>query len=200
MSLFQQSATQKFTPKSIKLENLYKTTTGGKAMSASTVMSAAKALKQAGFEEKKIRQALYNNQELSVSEMKTVAGALNKAKVFGFTKDPKRVIEQHLNKERVKAQNIARIRSEHILEAGQEELTSYGNTSLNQKAIGPNSGPREQKKQIVVKSLSGKSSGQAISSFGTKQSASSSLSGLGKGTSNLGSKAGGSSVGFRPKF
>jgi hypothetical protein len=160
MPLFQQSLKQKFTPKSAKLINVYKSATGGKTMGASTVASAAKALQRAGFDEKKIRQVLYTNQELSVSEMKNVASALNKAGVYGFTKDPKRTVEQYLNKERVKAQSIAQIRKEHILEASQEELTSYGTTSLNQKGVGPNSGPRKQEKQTVVKSLSGKSSGQ----------------------------------------
>jgi hypothetical protein len=199
MPLFQQTSRQRFTPKSAKLINVYKVSTGNKTMSASTVDSAAKALKQAGFNEKKIRQALYTNQELSVSELKNVASALNRAGVYGFTKDPKRTVEQYLNKERVKGQSIAQIRKEHIKEASQEELTSYGTTSLSQKGVSPNSGSQKEKKQTVVKSLSGQNSQGRTSSFGDKP-ATGSLSGLGRGTSNLGSKAGGSSVGFKPKF
>lgn len=197
--LFQQSQAAKFTPKEIKLSKLYQTNTQGKKLSGSSFESAKQALKAAGFEDSKIRKVLYKDEAVSVKEMQQIAEAMNKGRVFGFEKSPTTSIKGYLNKERVKAQSIARIRKEHILEASEEDLGSYGTTSLSRQGVSPNA-PKAGEASILSRN---KSNGRASFSLSGKTSSkpTSSLSGAGSATGSLSRPgAGGGGISSRPRF
>lgn len=201
MPLFKPSLAEKFTPKKIKLSKLYTFNTGGDKLGGSLIGRASEALKLGGYNEEQIRNILYKDREISVAEMRRVAEIFNRAQIYGFEKTPEFAIKKYLNKERVKAQSIARIRREHILEAGQEDLAPYGTTSLNPKGISPNA-PKagegsilaRQRRGNVASSISGKTSSEPISSLRARKSAGS--------LSPLSATGGGkkSSPSFRPKF
>ena len=182
MPLFAPSQAQKFTPKAIKFSQLYKTGTGGGKPGYSVMSRAKEALAKAGYDEKKISQMITGDAKVSVSQMKEVASLMNKAGVYGFQKSPSYLVQQFLTKERVKAQNIARIRREHIAEASQEDLGSYGTTSLNPQGRSPNAvKTSSENKRSPIRSLSGNSSSSATSSLSSRGSSSSSLGGKSTG-------------------
>lgn len=188
MPLFKPTLVQQYTPKKIKLDDLYRANTGGQNLSLSQKEQAMSALKKAGWDEEKIRQTVFNNKPVAVSEMKQLASVLNNSRLFGFEKDQSFAIKNFLNKERVKAQNIAKIRKEHVLERMAEETIEYGTTSLNPKGVSPNASIKKSDTGRAVRSLSGKTSSQPISSFG---------GGGNKPASGLG---GTKSSAFRPRF
>ncbi len=184
MSLFfKPSLKEKYTPKTIQLSQLYHATTGGHKLSGSAFSSAQQALKKAGFSDDKIRKVLYRDVAISVKEMQLLAETLNRARVYGFEKSPTTAIKTYLNKERVKAQSIANRLKENILEAAEENLTSYGTTSLNTKGISPNAPKpgepsilaRSRRHSNAVSSLSSRSNSQPTSSFKSTRGAASSL-------------------------
>lgn len=189
MPLFAPSQAQKFTPKAIKFSQLYKTGTGGGKPGYSVMSQAKETLAKAGYDEKKISQMITGDAKIPVSQMKEVAKLMNKAGVYGFQKSPSYLVQQLLTKERVKAQSIARIRREHIVEASQEDLGSYGTTSLNPQGRSPNADkPIADAKRGPIRSLSGKSNSDATFSLSARGTRSSSLGGKSAGTS------------FKPKF
>lgn len=202
MSLFNKkpTAVEKFTPKTVKLSKLYQFNTEGGKFDGSLIPNTDKALRKSGFTDSQIRNIIYKDQPVSVSDIKRIAGVLNKEKIYGFEKDPEYAIKRYLNKERVKAQSIASIRKEHILEAGMEDLDNYGVTSLNKRGISPNAPkPGEssilsrQRSSRAVTSISGKSSTPPTSSLRSRQT-SGSLSPLSQGKKPAGG------ISFRPKF
>lgn len=189
MPLFAPSQAQKFTPKEIKFSQLYKTGTGGGKPGYSVMSRAKEALAKAGYDEKKISQMITGDAKISVSQMKEVASLMNKSGIYGFQKSPSYLVQQFLTKERVKAQNIARIRREHIAEASQEDLGSYGTTSLNPQGRSPNTvKASSENKRSPIRSLSGNSSSGAASSLSSRSG----------GSSSLGGKSTGST--FKPNF
>ena len=133
MPLFAQSMAQKFTPKEIKFSDIYKFGAKAKNLSGSVVTGAFETLKQNGFDESEINHIIRDDNHIPVLKMKKVVEILNRNNIYGFTQDPKILVQNYLTRERVKAQSIARIRKEHMLEQrqGTEEETSYGVTSLN---------------------------------------------------------------------
>ena len=128
--------------------------------------------------------------------MKNVANILNRAKIYGFEKDPKYSISEYLNKERVKRQSIAEIRKEHIIEARMDDSAAPNTTSLNQ--TGTSKKIAESKEDIATKRHDlfhvRKENSKSITSFGQAQKGTVSLSRPGVGNVSIG---GGS---FRPKF
>ena len=173
MPLFKQSAAERFTPKEIKFSKLYQTNVKSRrAVGDSVLWQTKQALKKAGYDDKTISEVITQDKPASVSQMKEIATILNKSKIYGFEKDPVYAIKNYLNKERVKAQSIARIRREHILEMSEQELGGASVTTLNQKATGPTAGEmpemlRRQQERTTsflgsskkVSSLSGKAGG-----------------------------------------
>lgn len=183
MPLFAPSQAQKFTPKAIKFSQLYKTGTGGGKPGYSVLSKAKETLAKAGYDEKKISQMITGDAKIPVSKMKEIATLMNRSGVYGFQKSPSYLVQQFLTKERVKAQNIARIRREHIAEASQEDLGSYGTTSLNPQGRSPNAAKASgDNRRSPIRSLSGNSSSGAASSLSSKASNSGSLGGRGTGT------------------
>lgn len=195
------SATERFTPKTVKFSKLYRFNTEGGKFGGSLILQAGEALKKSGFTDDQIRDIIYKDKPVSVSDIKRIAGIMNRERIYGFEKDPDYAVKKYLNKERVKAQSIAGIRKEHILEAGTEDLANYGVTSLNKQGVSPNA-PKPGESSILarkrssqtVRSLSGKSGSSPISSLRGRQTAGS-LSPL-----NRGNKPSGGSVSFQPKF
>ncbi len=155
MPLFGSSRSQQFTPKQVKLSDLYKFSSSSKTAPNTVLNAARQGLKNAGFSDLEISKIVTNDAKIPVQRMKEVVSELNKCKVFGFDKqDPDIFVKNYLNKERVKAQNIARIRKEHMLEARDEDLgtsSSLNNlgkgsaTSLNNQGVSPNLGKTEVK-------------------------------------------------------
>ena len=159
------SPVQKFTPKTISFSQLYKTGTGSKKVGSSVLNKAKEVLAKAGYEDKKISQIITNDAKIPVKQMKEIAILMNKAKVYGFQKTPQYLIQQLLTKERVKAQNIARIKREHILEAIQEDLGSNNSTVslINPRAKNLNTTKPNNKSKTYSSSLIGNSNNKTTS-------------------------------------
>lgn len=96
------------------------------------------ALAKSGYTDEQISRMITADAPVPVSRMKAIANTLSRERIYGFERDQNFAIQKYLDKEKVKRQNIARIKQEHILEATEENLAVLGTTSLNQKAIGPN--------------------------------------------------------------
>jgi len=135
---FKQSPSERFTPKTIKFSKLYRSMTRGGKLGENILVDVKSSLRRSGYTDLQIANIITHDKPVPVKNMKEIVLTLNQAKIFGFEKDPVRAVKRYLNQERVKAQSIAHIRKEHILEAGAENLATAGTTSLNQKAIGPN--------------------------------------------------------------
>ena len=198
--LFQKKLTlkEKYTPKEIQISKLYAANTKGGRISDSDIDRIDRALKKSGFSETEIRNTIYKDKPVSVAKMKEIAAILNRGRVYGFEKSPTTAINAFLNKERVKAQTIAGIRREHILEASEEDLASYGTTSLNPKGVSPNA-PKPGEASILrrrgqatnaVRSLSGKAGATTVRSLSDrpKTNTLSPLRSTGKGGGVISSK------------
>lgn len=133
MPLLAPNRAQKFIPKTIKFSQLYKTGTNGGKPGYSVMSRAKEALIKAGYGEKSVSRMITKDAKIPVTQMKAIATLMNKAGIYGFQKSPEYLIKQFLTKERVKAQSIARIRREHIIEASQENLESRNSISLNSR-------------------------------------------------------------------
>lgn len=201
--LFQKKLTlkEKYTPKVIQISKLYTANTKGGRISGHDIDRISRALKKSGFSDTDIRNTIYKDKPVTVVRMKEISEILNRNRVYGFEKSPETAIKAFLNKERVKAQTIAGIRKEHILEAAEENETSYGTTSLNPKGVSPNA-PKPGEGSILrrrgqatnaVRSLSGKAGAQTVSSLSDrpKTNTLSPLRSTGKG---------GGIISSRPKF
>lgn len=173
MPLLKPTTSEKFTPKTAKLSKLFSHNTEGKSFGPSIISQTKRALKQSGFSKADIDKIVNKDLPLPIGQLKEVAQALNQNKVFGFERDPQNAIKDYLNKQRVKAQSIARINKEHILEAAEEDYSKYGVTTLNQRGVSPNA-PKPGESSILarrrntraVSSLSGAGPTKTISSFG----------------------------------
>ena len=147
MSLFRQTNLQKYTPKTLKLSQLYRFATKSSGQIDSSVKEQIKkSLTQAGYSEEKIDKIIYHDPNLTPTEIQEISQHLNKSQIYGFTKNPTFLIKDYLNKERVKAQSIAGIRKEHMLESRQEPLvvgpTSHlGGDRSNVTTLGRGAGP-----------------------------------------------------------
>lgn len=198
---FKKSAAERFTPKTIQFSKLYRSATQGGKLGDNILIDVKSTLKKSGYTDSQIARMITADKPLPVSQMSDIVAKLNQAKIFGFEKDPARTVKTYLNKERVKAQNIAGIRKEHILEAAEENLANVGTTSLNQRAIGPNSAkpgqasPPSKPAKRASYSISDKSALQKMSSL-TNRSGSTSIPRPGVG--NAGSIGGGITI--KPKF
>ena len=125
MPFFAPNNIQKFTPTKAKVSDLYKSISKGSNMPDSVKASTIKALKAAGYDSTKISKIINSDEPLPVAKLKQVAKDFKTGKVPGFAdKDPNIVVKQYLNKQRVKAQSLAQIRKEHILEALAEDLNT----------------------------------------------------------------------------
>ncbi|MFA6526102.1 MAG: hypothetical protein WCT26_01660 [Candidatus Buchananbacteria bacterium] len=202
MPLFKKSAAEKFTPKKIQFSKYYKSTTQGGKLGDNILMDVKSSLRRSGYTDAQIARMITADEPLPVDKMKQIVSTLNKDRVYGFEKDPDQSVKKYLNKERVKAQTIAHIRKEHILEAAEENLASAGTTSLNQRAIGPNSSKAGQASVLsrrrgtaAAYSISGKSESTRTSSL-TSRTGFTSISRPGVG--KAGSIGGGISI--KPKF
>lgn len=174
MPLFRQSLKEKYTPKKLKFSSLYQhnTKTAGHGVGVSVLTQTKAALKRAGYSDSRIAEIITKDRPIPVADLREVAAVLNRSRVYGFDRDQKMAVDRLLNKERVKAQSIANIRKEQILEAAEETLASPGTTSLNRKGISPNQpkpgeasfGSRKRTGNAVF-SLSGKASTKPISSL-----------------------------------
>lgn len=179
MPLFKPSQAERFTPTEIKFSKLYKTNVkSGRRVGESVLWQTKQALKTAGYDDSSISKIITEDKPVSVSQMKEIATILNKAKVYGFEKSPEFAVKEYLNKERVKAQSIARIRREHILEMSEQELGGPGVTSLNQKGTGPNAGEKpEMLRPRQEKATSLTTSGRVAFSLSSKAGGGGFLSG-----------------------
>ncbi|MFA6227877.1 MAG: hypothetical protein WC668_01690 [Patescibacteria group bacterium] len=184
MPFIQQSQAQKYTPKEIKFSKLYQANIKSRrAVGESVLWKTKEALRNAGYDDPAISKIITQDKPIPVSQMKEIAAVLNRAGVYGFEKNPTFAVKEYLNKERVKAQSIARVRREHILEMSEEDLGQAGVSSLNQKALGPHAGEkpsflqRQQAKATsltgsrrIASSLSGKAGGGGFVSAGIPSS------------------------------
>lgn len=170
-------------------------------MGDNILVNVKSALRRSGYTDSQIAEIITADKPAPVKQMKAIAETLSQKKVFGFEKNQERAIKKYLDRERVKAQSIAGIRKEHVLEAAEENLAKAGATSLNQKAIGPNSAAAGQASVLARRrgsaasySLSGKSNDKKIESFNARSgSASIPRPGIGQTGS-----AGG--ISLKPKF
>jgi hypothetical protein len=201
--LGKKTLSERYTPTEIRLSKLYQRNMDTKKNIGSSVANSIKdALRRAGYEDEQIAKIVTHDKPQLIKQMREVANILNQAQIYGFKKDQEIAIKQFLNKERVKAQSIARIRKEHILEASEEGSPNYSATTLSQKSQSPNKPkpgeaaiPALQRTSSAARSLSGKGISKTISSFGGRAEPSSSLT----QPAGAPSPAGGG-VSFRPKF
>lgn len=163
MPLFKKSLAEKFTPTKIKLTDFYQSSNKGVKINDNVLSKAKTVLRSSGYTDSQIAKLVTANKPILISQAKDIIEKLNRGKVYGFERDPQRALKTFLNKERVKFQTIAGIRKEHIIEAAEENLSKVGTTSLNQRAIGPNSNKFEEGSV-----LSRRNNNSAIRSFGGK--------------------------------
>lgn len=195
------SLKERFTPTTIKLAEFYKSSNKGIKLQDNVLNKIKDTLRKSGISDAQIAQEITGNKPMSIGRAKEIIGKLNEAKIYGFERAPEKSIKTYLNKERVKAQTIASIRKEHILEAAEENLAKVGTTSLNQKAIGPsNSQGRpasifgRRRHSSAVTSLTGKELTKT-SSFTSKTGATNiNRPGIGSGGSS------GRGITIKPKF
>ena len=200
--LFKPSQAEIFTPKTIQFSKLYKHMTQGGKLGDNVLINVKASLRRSGYTDDQIARIITHDKPVASSQMKQIATALNQARIFGFEKDPDLAVKRYLNKERVKAQSIARIRKEHILETAEENLAALGTTSLNRKAIGPNNAKAGEASVLsrrrgssAAYSLSGRSSYEKTGSL-TQRSGGTAISRPGVGRSG----SSGSGVSIKPKF
>jgi len=153
--LFRQTNIQKYTPKTIKLSQLYKFAAKTDQMSPALQETIQKTLSQAGYNKDEINKLIYKDKGLPKMKMQAIFKELNQNKVYGFSQDPNLIIKSYLNKERVKAQSIARIRKEQMLESRGENIatrsvthlgiTKTSGTSYGRGSAPPTKGPVEIK-------------------------------------------------------
>ena len=143
---------------------LFAHNTGAGSAGASVISQAKEALAKAGLNDQEISAIISHDQPIAVGKMKNVAEALNRHGVFGFDKDPNYSINDFLNKERIKAQSIAGIRREHILEAMEEDLAEPSITSVSGRGISPNK-PKAKAESRAVFSLNSIKPSKPISSL-----------------------------------
>lgn len=195
------SQKERFTPTTIKLAEFYKSSNKGIKLHDDVLIKVKDTLRKAGYSDLQIAQEITANKPVSIGRAKEIIGKLNEAGIFGFERAPDKSIKAYLNKERVKAQTIASIRKEHILEAAEENLAKIGTTSLNQKAIGPNNDQgrpaslfARRRHGSAVTSLTGKELTKT-SSFTSKTGATNiNRPGIGSGGSS------GRGITIKPKF
>lgn|GEM_PF-1520155 len=201
--LGKKTLSERYTPSEIRLSKLYQGNMDTKKNIGPSVADTIKdALRQAGYDDEHIAKIVTYDKPQPIRQIREVANILNQAQIYGFRKDQEIAIKQFLNKERVKAQSIARIRREHILEMSEEGSPAYSATTLSQKSQSPNKPkpgeaaiPALQRATSTARSLSSKSVSKTISSFGGRAEPSSSLT----RPAGAPSPAGGG-VSFRPKF
>lgn len=200
-SFFKPSQSAKFTPTKIKFADFYKSATQGGKLGGNVLTTVKETMRKAGYTDVQIAKMITANEALPVARIKEIATHLSRGKVYGFDQDPDRAVKKFLNQERVKAQSIAAIRKEHILEAAEENLTDVGTTSLNQKAIGPNSYKQGQpsilsrkRESSAVYSISNRSGSTKTESFNSRSGSTSiTRPGVGGGGSSGG-------ISIKPKF
>jgi len=161
--IFQPTLAERFTPKEVKFSQLYKNNTQGGKLNKNILASAKTALRRSGYNAAQISKIITTDQPIPVKQLKQAAQVLNQAKIYGFEKDQDRAVKTLVNRERVKTQSIAGIRKEQIWEAAAANLAKLGTTSLNQRAIGPNTAQTDKSpinsksRQTAARSLSEKS-------------------------------------------
>lgn len=134
-----------FTPKRVKISDIYKHATKENELSDAAKTAAAKALEKAGYAPSHISKIVYNEKDMTIKEMKDVATHLNADKVRGFDQPPKFLVNSYLTKERVKKQTIARYIQERASEAQKQNLDTGPKISFHE--IKPSAkGPGEIKK------------------------------------------------------
>lgn len=173
MPFFKQSNIEKYTPKTLTFSQLYAhNVKGPRKVGASVIDQAKNALLKAGVNENEVQKIISHDQPISVSRMKEVAAVLNRSQIYGFEKNQDFRIKDLLNKERIKAQSIAGIMKEHLLEAMDEDLPLTAATSLNQRGVSPNK-PLPKEKSRAVFSLSRTKSSKPTGSLSSTGRASS---------------------------
>lgn len=124
MPFFRASPLKKFTPKTVKLTDIYTRQTGLKQLSPTAKNQAKEALAKAGYSEFQAGKIITENQALPVSKIKEVMGHLNRLKVSGFENNPKKSLAGYLRHESVKKKNIAERRQEYMLESMKDDFNS----------------------------------------------------------------------------
>lgn len=124
MPFFGVSPLKKFTPKTVKLTDIYARQTGLKQLSPTAKNQAREALAKAGYSELQASKIITENQALPVSKIKEVMGHLNRHKVSGFENNPEKSLAGYLRHEGVKKKNIAERRQEYMLESMKDDFNS----------------------------------------------------------------------------
>ncbi len=135
MPLFspRETLAQKFTPKAIKLADIYKQKSGKTILPSSVRDQIQKTLTNAGFDPKKINGLVKENKALPKYKMEQVLNHLSKEKIYGFDQNPKIAINNYLKKERVKRMSIDSLKHDRVLESRQEILDPASRTPSRPK-------------------------------------------------------------------
>ncbi|MDO8668953.1 MAG: hypothetical protein Q7K65_01530 [Candidatus Buchananbacteria bacterium] len=134
MPLFRQSQIQKHTPKTIKLENLYKHLLDVKDLSQSDKVNLMKALQETGYNYSSASKIL-NEKDLDILQAKKLAGNLAKTGLKGFAEnDPNKLVNNYTRSEAIKKKNVAGRRRELMMESLQEDI--YKDKTPRSKTLG----------------------------------------------------------------
>lgn len=124
MPFLRQSQLQKFTPRSVKFEDIYKHGLKTKKLSNTDRLNAQKALAKVGLNSTEVSKMMAGK-EMSVLQAKNISQKLSVAGLSGFEQDRK-MVSQFVKGEALRKKNIAGRRAELMQESLQEEMYQAG--------------------------------------------------------------------------
>lgn len=121
MPLFGKTQIQKFSPKTVKLADLYKRALNRKGWAVSDKIKILKSLQAAGYDYATSSKILAGK-NLTIAKAKEVAQGLSKAGLEGFKADTNKLVNKYVRGEAIKRKNVAGRRRELMMESLQEDI------------------------------------------------------------------------------
>jgi transposase len=129
MPFFGKTQLQKFTPKTVKLNKLYKDTLKGqKDFTNDQKTAITKTLKKHGHSNDEVVSIL-KGKDISVKTARAISSKLAKSGIKSLETDSRRMVNRYLRTEATKKKNIAGRRRELMMESVQEDI--YKSKSKN---------------------------------------------------------------------
>ena len=134
MPFFGKTQIQKFSPKTVKLADLYKQALNRKKLAPSDKIKAMKALQAAGYDYTAASKII-SGKNLTIGQAKEVAADLSRASVTGFGEDTNKLVNKYVRSEAIKRKNVAGRRRELMMESLQEDIYQAKTPRLQTKNL-----------------------------------------------------------------
>lgn len=117
MSIFKKDINKPFRPKTAKLSDIYKYSTGARrdTVPLSVKSKAKNVLSEAGYSQRRISKTVYGDKDTDINPLKHEVDDLHKANLFGFQKSGETLVGGYVRKEVTKRKSIhGLIRDRHL--------------------------------------------------------------------------------------